>query len=853
MAQRVLWIFCALLLTGCPTEDPLPDGGGLGVEGDSCEKTEQCRPEYVCAGDGTCQSRGQPGTALAGDGCGSTSDCIRELICTSKRICGQPGAAAEGDPCIGDESCQLGLVCSSDLKCAEPGSVGAKLQGEDCAAPTECALGLLCVAAKCQVLAYWQGASCKDDATECAASEPRCPEGRQCVNDLCVRAPRSYFEIPRGDVPLADFYRLPFPNNIRLVDGHVDVMNHPNPGIVLPAPYDNVVTSYYEQIGRDVTGFGLNSSVFFRFSEQIDFNTVDLKGDIPAMQFLDITPDSPGYGRGVDLQLGAATSRGKYICQNWMHVRPSVGKPLRPATTYAVLLREGIKTEQGDALVQDDDFALMLAATEPSDADVKRAWQAYQPLRDFLADQQIDASTVLSAAVFTTMDPHAKMQGIKQAVEAAAAPELTNLTLCEAGATSPCADAADDTRVCASAADSAFHELHGSYQTPVFQRGTAPYFTPAEGGDIAFDASGVAEHVRDEAMCAGLSIPKGATMPTEGWPVVVFAHGTGGNFRSFVNNGTAAALAEVKDASGAVIDRLAVISTDGAMHGPRRSTEQAPDMLFFNLLNPKSARDNVYQGAADKLQLLRLVKSVEVDAASSPTGEAIKFDPARIYFFGHSQGTIEGLPFLSVDSDVKATVLSGAGGYLIGSLLGKRKPLDVASLVQLALADGSVSSTHPLLNLLQLYFDEVDSINYGRTLVSEPLEGQTAKHVFLSFGAEDSFTPPGTITALTRAMGLRQVTRCGDGACTAEETCNTCAQDCPSDACEEHDTTFGQIDAPVSGNVTQGGESYTAAMVKYKGDGSYDDHQVLFREPTAKQQSTHFLGTAARDGVPEIP
>ncbi|MBW2734857.1 MAG: hypothetical protein JRH20_20930, partial [Deltaproteobacteria bacterium] len=143
MAKRLLWTPCALLLTvllsGCPTEDALPDGGGLGHEGDPCEKTEQCRPEYVCASNSTCLPRGELGTALLGDGCGTSTDCVAELICSSTRVCGKPGTGTDGTPCVGDESCQLGLICSSALACAEPGSVGARQQGEDCDEPSACA------------------------------------------------------------------------------------------------------------------------------------------------------------------------------------------------------------------------------------------------------------------------------------------------------------------------------------------------------------------------------------------------------------------------------------------------------------------------------------------------------------------------------------------------------------------------------------------------------------------------------------------------------------------------------------------------------------------------------------------
>ena len=50
-----------------------------------------------------------------------------------------------------------------------------------------------------------------------------------------------------------------------------------------------------------------------------------------------------------------------------------------------------------------------------------------------------------------------------------------------------------------------------------------------------------------------LTIPVGQTMPQEGWPVVLYAHGTGGDYLSYWRNGTASRYADAG---------LAVVSID---------------------------------------------------------------------------------------------------------------------------------------------------------------------------------------------------------------------------------------------------------------------------------------------------
>lgn len=836
--------------SGCAKEESpqYPDGGGGAKLGDPCVQSSDCDLTLVCAGDSTCQKPGSPGTGILGEGCGFNTDCQIKYVCASYGKCVEPGSGKEGDACAGNEICGAGLLCSATKACAKPGSAGTKRPKDKCDNALDCAFGLVCVAESCQPVTYWAGVTCAKD------SGPL----------------RSYFEVPRSGKKVMEFYRLPFPNDIRLKNGKVDVSDHPNPSTALPKEYGDVVGDYYKAIGEDVTGFGLNAAAFFRLSKAFDLNTI-------SVEIVNIDKASPDYARKGGYNMWATTGRGKYICDNHIAVRPTNGKPLNHKTTYAVLLKQGIKDSTGALAAQDADFKAMLASAAPSDSGLSAAYSAYQPLRDYITDKALKSDDILNAAVFTTMDPRAKMARFRAVIHASAAPSAGQLTLCDGMKKSPCENASEPKHVCASSPAAAFDELQGTYGTPNFQTGTKPFKTTADGGAIAYSAGGDPVIQGQETACFALSVPKGATMPPAGWPLVIFAHGTGGNYRGFIGGGTAEALASVKDASGTVAN-MAVIGIDGAMHGPRRNSSDKPDDLFFNLQNPRAARDNTYQGAADKFQLVRLVKAMNLDDASSPTGAAIKFDPTKIYYFGHSQGSIEGIPFLAYEPDVAGTVLSGAGGYLLGSLLWKTKPVNVAGLVQLALADNSVTTSHPLLNLMQLFFEEVDSINYGDAIFNKPVTGIDAKHTFLSYGIADSYTPPNTINALGWAMSIRQTNqsaqRCGDGVCNGSESCKSCSSDCgacpagttcgnsvceqkekcsicPED-CKECPALFATDDPPVKENYDTGGKKFTVGLVQYSSDGSYDDHFVLFQNKDGKTQSTNFLGTAARDGAPTI-
>src|SRR5439155_452746 len=105
--------------------------------------------------------------------------------------------------------------------------------------------------------------------------------------------------------------------------------------------------------------------------------------------------------------------------------------------------------------------------------------------------------------------------------------------------------------------------LHGTDGTGVH---AAADFTAVRGtgGDAAIVQ-------RTEHMRFSVSVPPGPT-PATGWPICIYAHGTGGNVESFVEDDTAHQLAG---------EGIAVISTDQVLHGPRNPGGD-PASAFFN-------------------------------------------------------------------------------------------------------------------------------------------------------------------------------------------------------------------------------------------------------------------------------
>jgi hypothetical protein len=596
----------------------------------------------------------------------------------------------------------------------------------------------------------------------------------------------------------ADYFDLPFPNELRRrPDGTLDLDGVPRP--------TDLAAGYLDAIAAGADGFGTQSAIYFRLSGPLDAASLpDPAGATQAtasVQLVDVDPASPDRGRRVPVKVGFKETAGNFIGANSLAVLPYPGFPLRPATLYAALVTTRVRDARGGAVGPAPAFA----AVRDGGGDAG-AGAVYAPLLDWLAgaDAGLARADLAGATVFRTQDPTTMMARIRAAIVA--------------GVPAPTASGVTHT-----GSQSTVEIFEGVYDGPNFQTGTPPY--KLTGGTLNVDGAGDPVPVRTESLRFAVTVPKGP-MPAAGWPIVLYAHGTGGNYRSFIGEGVGNNLGQVTDASGALIAGMATFGIDQVLHGPRDPTGSDPDLTFFNFQNLPAARDNVRQGALDDFQLLRLARGLQV---TMPDGSTAKFDGSRVAFMGHSQGGLTGPLFVGHEPDVRAAVLSGAGANLILSLLGKTAPVDIPALVAGLLGE-PVDELHPLLNLVQMYFEPGDPGNYAALFFREPPAGQAPKDIFQSLGVVDHFTPVPSIMALAVAMRVQPV-----GPLLL-----------PVDGMDLAGVATGS--APLTANMPSGA---TGVLCEYQAT-TDDGHFVVFDIPAARAQYARFLATAMRDGRAQL-
>jgi hypothetical protein len=771
----------------------VPKGGGVGS---ACSGASACRAGLTCTA-GACAACQCSSTGTA---CVASDECAAGFYCGPGNSCEAAGMGAAGAGCTTDADCASGLRCNLvgfNGLCEPEGTTDV---GGACGSNADCLAGLACAMGTCQKLApgvppyvsTWPGETCADDSG----------------------ATEAYFHVPRGSND-GDFYRLPFPNDVRLSGGKVSLSGHPTPGSGLLG-YD-VVARYIADVEATVDGFSTYPTVYFRFSAPVDIGGT-LKGD-RAVQFFDVT--QPSAPVGLSYSWVATTDRNAYICNNWMAIRPAMGQPLTPGHTYAAVLASSVLDAKLQPIQAPADLTALLSASMPGDPALAAEWPKYAPLRAWAGAQNMALSSILNATVFTVGHPAAIGPGLAHAVAASPAATATSWTNC-AASPSPCPQATDD-RACGMP-DPSFDELHAIVTLPILQEGTEPYLTPSDGGDVAFDASGTPIVQRTEPVCMALTVPKGAPMPTGGWPLLVYAHGTGGSFRSHVREGVAARMA----AKG-----IAVLGIDQVETGTRRgASTESPDDLVYNFANPAAARGNFLQGAADQMSLVRFASTLDLPAASSPTHAEIR--AGALAFWGHSQGATEGGIAMPFTAGVLGAVMSGQGASLMDALVTKTNPVNVAAALPFALEDRKVDVNHPVVALLQYDLGVVDPLNYAALLVSAPVAAANLKHVFQPYGQNDTYAPPATQKTFALAAQLQEAA--------------------PPPGVTP-DMIFGAapLPLPAGGDVMSSmGAPVTALLRQYAPSSSYDGHFVAFDNATAEADVDAFLAAALAGKVPTI-
>jgi predicted esterase len=491
----------------------------------------------------------------------------------------------------------------------------------------------------------------------------------------------------------------------RRSDGRPNLFSYPDPAV------SELVRSAVA-LAESSDGFALQPTVYMALGAAVNPDQlnadpeVSLRADAPV-QLLAL--DGALERRPLALGQGGASD---WMPDTVLHARPLMGWPLEPATRYALVLTSSLRAAAGVPFQAVAELRQGLAGEGPLAAH-------FAPLSARLSDYGMAAEDLVHATVFTTADPTREMRILSAQQAQMDAPHLKT----------PWAPPEDgEPRV-----------YESEYPGLLWQVGDKPY---SSGGGGFVVEGGVAQlGSAEEPMRLAIAIPQGAP-PQGGWPVVIYHHGTGGDFKSFMSGSNSYA----RDLGR---DGLAVVGIDQPLHGTRAVEGTNEEWHTFNPFNLKASAANLRQGALDLLLLHRMIQLGRLDADDP----AIVLDPERIFFFGHSQGGLTGALVLPYLNPLPCAVLSGAGAGLTYTLLERKDPLDVAEALRgWGGAEGDLFASHPMLSLVQHAFEPSDPIASAPHWQSGGLH-----HLLVTSGRGDRQTPAITGDAMAMAGRVPQL------------------------------------------------------------------------------------------------
>ena len=608
------------------------------------------------------------------------------------------------------------------------------------------------------------------------------------------------------EADLDSFYDQPFPFDLRRhSNGRPDLTGFPNPfGLAL-------VDSYVEPIVAAVDGFSPAGTIYLRFDGPLDpdgFPAPELTADPDAdIVLTSVTPTSPAYGIPIPVELhyyGATPPAEDYYLQPWLlMVKPLQGFPLREGEKYALLVRRELGDADGKLLGAADLLERILRGDDLADNE-KPVRNALSPALAWLDEAGIPRSHVAALTVFTTATPTREMRNAAEYVRTQVpAPKLSGAVKLHKKKNN--------------------HTLYkGVYVAPNFQVGEPPYDS---GGNFVFDAQGNPKVQWDEEITFLVSVPDGA-MPANGWPLVMYSHGTGGSYKSFTYS-MAARFSELG---------VAVIGIDQPLHGERYDGPPIDVEIYsFNFINIDSGRTMFRQAVLDNVSLTRFVQQ----ELEFPTPEGIfRVDPGRVGFFGHSHGALVGGMFVPLEPYIKAAVISSGGGGLAYTLMLRKEinsstEIDLREMIATFLGIQDVEELtvfHPIINLLQMGVDATDPINFAPHFYEDRFRS-TVVSTLVTEGIDDPYTPAITTEGMAIAAGIPVI--------------GPLLQDNPGFGLKG----LAPLPFPVSNNVvTSDGLEVTAGLIQFDGFG----HFPVFDSDDAIAIWTHFIKTSLLDLAPEI-
>jgi hypothetical protein len=642
------------------------------------------------------------------------------------------------------------------------------------------------------------------------------------------------FDLTADTTKPATFYSQPFPLDTRLnSSGAPDYSGFPLGG--------NATVGNMVPIASGRKGFSTLAVAYFQFTgplAALDPTTVVPAKTSSNILLIDVDPVSPDRGK-LFPTVASTLPEDPYTAANVVSVAAQPGFVLFPNRKYAFVIRREQRDAHGDLLTVNPTLALLAQGTAPSTSNGPAVAALYVPLFDTLKTVGVAPNDVAAATVFTTGDEVGVTADMSTQLLAKYPATISNLTVTnvggDAGSTYP--------RIC---------ELQGTVSLPQFQVGTPPFAT--DGGTFDIGSDGLPVMQRMAAVPMAISIPTTGPMPTAGYPLVLFFHGSGGVSTQFIDRGPILVPdgGEVPGQGPAYVLAPFGFAMAGAAlpENPER-VPGATETEYLQISNLASLLGNFRQGIIEQRMFLLALSKLTIEPGTLagtcpkvdvPAGQQVHFDPSNFYSQGQSMGGMYANLITAVEPSFRAEVPSGAGGFWTYFIFQSAFVPNANGLLNLALGvqNETLTFMHPALSLIETGWEAVDPIVSVPRVSRNPLPGTKPRPIYEPVGQNDSYFSNDVYNAVALAYGHREV---GSVIWPSMQTVLT------------EVGLNGITPYPAKNDVSSlDGGAYTGVVAQYDADSvTGDGHYIFAQLDAVKYQYGCFLGTMLATGKATVP
>jgi hypothetical protein len=280
-------------------------------------------------------------------------------------------------------------------------------------------------------------------------------------------------------------------------------------------------------------------------------------------------------------------------------------------------------------------------------------------------------------------------------------------------------------------------EVTGTFTVPWFLSGSGP------ADPLQLDATGTPVQNGLGTANFVIEIPRCAETATAPLPVLYFGHGLFGDAHDELDTAYERYMNQYLCMVQIATDWIGLAAAD---------LTTLPDAIGTDLNQLTIITDRIQQAHVNAQVLTRLFATRMKDDPAFAVGGQPVTDGKQLYYFGISDGGIQGGTYMALSEDVQRGVLNVPGGEWDLLIFRSTDFNIIHPLLSIVLPDAMDQQL--LIALLQPEFDFSDPINFAPHLLHDPLAGSVAKDILVQEGIADAQVTNLSTRVLVRTMGL---------------------------------------------------------------------------------------------------